>query len=86
MSRQAIAKWSNLFEHEYIDIDEAESKKTPLTTTNSEIAVGVKEFIFPNRHITIDEISNEHGISHLRVYKVIAEHFIKVCGRWVPCQ
>ncbi|GFW89328.1 hypothetical protein TNCV_3966181 [Trichonephila clavipes] len=64
MSRQALVKWDNSFDHGYTDIDEAESKKTPSTSTNSEVIVRAKEFIFTNRRITIDEISNEHDISH----------------------
>ncbi|XP_035209507.1 histone-lysine N-methyltransferase SETMAR-like [Stegodyphus dumicola] len=50
---------------------------------NSKIGVRVNECILANRHITIDDISNELDISHGSVHKIIADHlkFRKVCAR-----
>ncbi|KFM67462.1 Histone-lysine N-methyltransferase SETMAR, partial [Stegodyphus mimosarum] len=86
MSRQAIAKWCNMFENGRTDIDDAEREGRPATATKSEIAARVNECILANRRITINKISNERDISHGSVHKIIADHleFRKVCARWVP--
>ncbi|XP_035209502.1 uncharacterized protein LOC118183982 [Stegodyphus dumicola] len=59
MSRQAIAKWFQMFENGRTDIDDAERERKPSTATNSEFAVRLNECILVNRHITTEEISNE---------------------------
>ncbi|KFM73297.1 hypothetical protein X975_07259, partial [Stegodyphus mimosarum] len=86
MSRQAIAKWCNMFENGRTDIDDAKREGRPPTATNSEIAACVNECILANRRITINKISNELDISHGSVDKIIADHleFRKVCAQWVP--
>lgn len=86
MSRQAIAKWCNMFENRCTDIDDTERKGRLPTATNSEIAAYVHENNPANRRITIDEISNELDISHISAHKIIAEQlkFNKVCAQWVP--
>ncbi|XP_035227854.1 histone-lysine N-methyltransferase SETMAR-like [Stegodyphus dumicola] len=85
-SRQAIAKWCNMFEKGHTDIDDAECEGRPSTATNLEIAARMNECILASRRITIDGILNELDISHGSVHKIIADHlkFRKVCARWVP--
>ncbi|GBM54883.1 hypothetical protein AVEN_158317-1 [Araneus ventricosus] len=82
MSRQAIAKWCNMFENGRTDIDDAEREGRPSSATNSEIAACMNLCTLANRRILVDEISNELDISHGSVHKIIADSlkFHKVCA------
>ncbi|GBN23254.1 hypothetical protein AVEN_259435-1 [Araneus ventricosus] len=70
MSRQAIAKWCNMFENERTDIDDAMREGKPSTATNSEIAARVNESILANRRVAVDEVTNKLDISHGIVNKI----------------
>ncbi|XP_035229543.1 histone-lysine N-methyltransferase SETMAR-like [Stegodyphus dumicola] len=75
-----------MFDNGRTDIDDTEREGRLSTATNSEITVRLNEYIFANRRITIDEISNGLDISHESLHKIIADHlkFRNVCARWVP--
>ncbi|GBM53512.1 hypothetical protein AVEN_261281-1 [Araneus ventricosus] len=81
MSRQAIAKWCNMFEKGRTDIEVIEREGRSSTATNSEIAARVNECVIANRRIAIDEISNELDVSHGSLHKITAEQFKfhKIC-------
>ncbi|GBN22908.1 hypothetical protein AVEN_142014-1 [Araneus ventricosus] len=81
MSRQAIAKWCNMFENGRTDIDHAEREGRPSTATNSEIAARVNESILANRRVVADEIANKLDISHGSMHKITVKHleFNKIC-------
>ncbi|GFT06263.1 histone-lysine N-methyltransferase SETMAR [Nephila pilipes] len=74
-----------MFENGRTHIDDAECKRRPSTSINSEIIANVNEYILVNRRITIDEISSELDIFHGNVHKSIVDHlqFHKACARWV---
>ncbi|GBO15576.1 hypothetical protein AVEN_268490-1 [Araneus ventricosus] len=82
MSRQAIAKWCNMFENGRTDIDNAEREGRPSTETKSEIAARVNKSILANRRVAVDEIANKLDISHGSVHKITVENleFSKVCA------
>ncbi|GBN70764.1 hypothetical protein AVEN_254686-1 [Araneus ventricosus] len=82
MSRQATAKWCNMFENGRKDIDDAEREGRPSTATNSEIAARVNERILTNRRVAVVEIKNKLGISHGSVYRNTVKHleFSKFCA------
>ncbi|GBM96916.1 hypothetical protein AVEN_105155-1 [Araneus ventricosus] len=82
MSRQAIAKWRNMFENGRTDIDDAEREGRPSTVTNSEIAARVNESILANRRLAVDEIANKLNILHGSVHRTTVKHleFSKVCA------
>ncbi|GBO07614.1 hypothetical protein AVEN_134017-1 [Araneus ventricosus] len=64
MSRQATAKWRNMFERGHTDMDYAEREGRPTTSTNYEIAARVNELILANRPVEEDKIANKLDISH----------------------
>ncbi|GFS94505.1 histone-lysine N-methyltransferase SETMAR [Nephila pilipes] len=66
MSREAIEKFSNMFENGRTHIDDAERDVRPSTATNSKIVANV--------YITIDEISNKIDISYGSVHKIIVDY------------
>ncbi|GBO15649.1 hypothetical protein AVEN_25904-1 [Araneus ventricosus] len=80
MSRQAIAKWCNMFENGRTDIDNAEREGRPSTETKSEIAARVNESILANRRVAV--IANKLDISHGSVHKITVKNleFSKVCA------
>ncbi|GBO44884.1 hypothetical protein AVEN_137695-1 [Araneus ventricosus] len=82
MSRQAIAKWCNMFENGCTDTDNAELEGRSSTATISEIAARVNESILANRRVAVDEIANKQDISHGSMYNFTAKHleFNKVCA------
>ncbi|GBN03468.1 hypothetical protein AVEN_141155-1 [Araneus ventricosus] len=59
MSRQAVAKWCNMFENGRTDIDDAESEGRPSAATSSEVAARVNGSILANRRMAVDEIANK---------------------------
>ncbi|GBM39073.1 hypothetical protein AVEN_190216-1 [Araneus ventricosus] len=73
MSRQAIAKWCNMFENGRTDTDDAKREGRPSTATNSRIA-GMNESILANRRVAVDKIANKLVISHGNVYKITAKN------------
>ncbi|GBM03758.1 hypothetical protein AVEN_134970-1 [Araneus ventricosus] len=74
MSRQAIAKWGNMFETGHTDIDDVEREGRPSTVTNSEIAARVNESILANRRVAVEEIATKLDISHGSVHKITVKH------------
>ena len=57
MSRQAIAKWCDIFENGLTDIDNAECEARPSTDAiNSEIAARMNECMLASGHVRIYEI------------------------------
>ncbi|GBN35468.1 hypothetical protein AVEN_63950-1 [Araneus ventricosus] len=55
MSRQAIAKWCNMFENGRTDNEDTESEGRPSTVTNSEITARLNESILASRRVAVDE-------------------------------
>ncbi|GBL83822.1 hypothetical protein AVEN_132700-1 [Araneus ventricosus] len=82
MSRQAIAKWCDMFENRCSDIDDAEREGRPLTATNSEIVARVNESILANIRVAVDKIAIKLDISHGSVHKITVKHLesSKVCA------
>ncbi|GBM61353.1 hypothetical protein AVEN_150496-1 [Araneus ventricosus] len=71
-SRQAIAKWCNMFENGRTDIDDAGREGRPSTATNSEIAARVNESFLANSRVAVDAIANKLDISHGNVHKLLS--------------
>ncbi|GBN64959.1 hypothetical protein AVEN_169226-1 [Araneus ventricosus] len=89
MSRQAIAKWCNMFENGLTDVDDAEREGRPSTATNSEISARVNESILANRRVAVEEIANKLDISHGSMHKITVKYleFSQACAlpnSWNP--
>ncbi|GBM48999.1 hypothetical protein AVEN_55209-1 [Araneus ventricosus] len=80
-SRQAIAKWCNMFENGRAVIDDAEREGRPSTATNSEISARANESILANRRVAVDEMANKLDISRGNMYNITVKHLesSKVC-------
>lgn len=85
-SRQAIAKWCELFESGRNSVEDEIRQGRPVSSVTDDNIQRVEQMILDNRRVTEDEIAIAMNISHGSVHTIISEHlkFRKVCARWVP--
>jgi histone-lysine N-methyltransferase SETMAR len=81
-----VKKWANRFSEGRTSIHDDSRSGRPCTSTTSEHIAAVQKIISGDPHVSVEDISEEVGIS-IGSVEGIVQHYLnlrKICARWIP--